>query len=285
MIYQTMYMSDNLQVKGYICIPTTFTQYQGISVGSYIEQSVAEISNIEILASPLSEELQEETAIQSNKLPLLIYCRGGIGKYGAVKLDWLRQFAARGHVVFAPAYRGNEGSQGRDEFGGRDVMDVLSAIAWLAKLPFIDTESIHILGFSRGSINAARAAVENPIISKLVLWSGISDMAQSYDERIDLRRMLKRVIGGTPGKYPERYLERSPFHFADRIQCPVLIVHGGQDEQVSVKHGIHMYERLLKLEKNACLHLYEEHGHHFPHDLHKSAVNRILDWLKQPTAP
>lgn len=282
MIYQVTYLSDDLQVKGYICMPENFTHYEGTPLGQYINQSVSDISEINILTPPLDIDEQDTPSIQKDKFPLLIYCRGGIGKHGAVKMDWLRQFAARGYVVFAPAYRGNEGSQGRDEFGGRDVLDVLTAMTWLSKLSFIDTDSINILGFSRGSINAARAAVENSVISRLILWSGISDMQLTYEERIDLRRMLKRVIGGTPTKYPERYLERSPLHFADKIQCPVLIVHGTLDEQVSVRHGLQMHERLLELNKDISLHLYENFGHHFPAAWHETAVSRIFDWLDKP---
>ncbi|UNK16544.1 prolyl oligopeptidase family serine peptidase [Paenibacillus sp. N3/727] len=282
MIYRLTYLSDDLQVKGYLCMPTNFTHYKGTPLKQYINQSVSDISGVEIIVSPLDIDGEGTSTLQKDKLPLLIYCRGGIGKYGAVKLDWLRQFAARGYAVFAPAYRGNEGSQGRDEFGGRDVMDVLSAMTWLSKLSFVDTESIYMLGFSRGSINAAKAAAETSAISKLILWSGVSDMMLTYEERIDLRRMLKRVIGGTPTKYPERYLERSPLHFADKIQCPVLIVHGTLDEQVSVRHGLQMYERLFETRKDVSLHLYEDLGHHFPAAWHETAVNRIFDWLDKP---
>ena len=35
----------------------------------------------------------------------------------------------------------------------------------------------------------------------MILWSGVSDLAQTYEERIDLRRMMKRVIGGTPSSF------------------------------------------------------------------------------------
>ncbi|GAE04957.1 S9 family peptidase [Paenibacillus sp. JCM 10914] len=45
------------------------------------------------------------------KLPLVIYCRGGIGRVGAVKFKWVEEFAAQGYAVFAPTYRGNEGAK------------------------------------------------------------------------------------------------------------------------------------------------------------------------------
>lgn len=37
--------------------------------------------------------------------------------------------------------------------------------------------------------------------ASFVSWGGVSDMFLTYEERKDLRRMMKRVIGGTPKKY------------------------------------------------------------------------------------
>ncbi len=45
-------------------------------------------------------------------------------------------------------------------------------------------------------------------------------MILTYEERHDLRRMMKRVIGGTPKKVPEEYKWRTPFDQVDKIQAP-----------------------------------------------------------------
>ena len=47
-------------------------------------------------------------------------------------------------------------AEGRDEFGGADTMDVISAIEWLSSISWIDNRRIHLLGFSRGAINLCR---------------------------------------------------------------------------------------------------------------------------------
>ena len=46
-------------------------------------------------------------------------------------------------------------------------------------------------------------AIECPTAASMVTWGGVSDMVLTYEERVDMRRMMKRVIGGTPTKYPE----------------------------------------------------------------------------------
>lgn len=61
--------------------------------------------------------------------PGLIYCRGGIRKVGMVRKRRIMSMAKRGFVVFAPFYRGNEGGEGREDFGGEDRFDVCHAVS------------------------------------------------------------------------------------------------------------------------------------------------------------
>lgn len=283
MIYHIDYVSEGLHVKGYLGLPPQLPR----SVAHKMSKAFNAIHGVTITGTlacslnldPVSHEPPKQVA--EPKLPLVLYCRGGIGRVGAVRLKWVEEFAAQGYAVFAPAYRGNEGSEGRDEFGGADTMDVISAIEWLSRISWINNSRIHLLGFSRGAINAAVAAAHSPHVSKMILWSGVSDLAQTYEERIDLRRMMKRVIGGTPTKFPERYLLRSPIHYADRIRCPVLLVHGTRDEQVLVEHSYRMLDKLQEQGHQPEAHLYEGLGHHFPPPQHAASINRMFDWLKK----
>lgn len=283
MIYHIDYVSEGLHVMGYLGLPPQLPR----SVAHEMSKAFNVIHGVTITGTlacslnldPVSHEPPKP--VIEPKLPLVLYCRGGIGRVGAVRLKWVEEFAAQGYAVFAPAYRGNEGSEGRDEFGGADTMDVISAIEWLSSISWIDNRRIHLLGFSRGAINAAVAAALSPHVSKMILWSGVSDLAQTYEERIDLRRMMKRVIGGTPAKVPEQYLLRSPIHYADRIRCPVLLVHGTRDEQVLVEHSYRMLDKLQEQGHQPEAHLYEGLGHHFPSPQHAAAINRMFDWLKR----
>lgn len=282
MIYHIDYVSEGLQVKGYLGLPPQLPRSSSHEMSKAVD-AIPGVTVTDTLACSLNQDNvpEESSGSTEPKLPLVLYCRGGIGRVGAVRLKWIEEFAAQGYAVFAPAYRGNEGSEGRDEFGGADTMDVISAIEWLSRISWIDNNRIHLLGFSRGAINAAVAASLSPHVSKLILWSGVSDLAQTYEERIDLRRMMKRIIGGTPTKFPERYLLRSPIHYADRIRCPVLIVHGTQDEQVQVEHSYRMLDKLQEQGHQPEAHLYEGLGHHFPPPQHAAAINRMFDWLRK----
>ncbi|MFN7250460.1 MAG: alpha/beta hydrolase family protein [Anaerobacillus sp.] len=270
MIFKVTYLSNGLKVKGYLGVPNNFKVSKEEIAGLFGNLPVCEVAK-----SIVSNQIK----IRQSHLPALIYCRGGIGHFGRVKPSWVEAFANHGYIVFAPCYRGHEGGEGQDRFGGADCEDVHAAFRLIESFPFVDKEKISIMGFSRGSINATRTAIEMPSTNKLILWGGVSSLSQTYEERVDLRRMLKRVIGGTPTKIPLAYQERSPIDLASRIRCPVLIMHGQADTQVSVRHGLSMYERLRILSKKTSLHLYEGYGHHLPYVIHNEAINRMFSWI------
>ncbi|MDR9854486.1 prolyl oligopeptidase family serine peptidase [Paenibacillus sp. VCA1] len=280
MMIHLTYRSGEYQVKGYLSLPYGYkvepemleAHVRNIYGGERLPMTVI-ANNVE----------RERLDIHERKWPVLIYCRGGIGRVGQVKTEWLERFSRSGFIVFAPVYRGTQGGEGRDEFGGADMEDVPAACRLLESLPFVDRNRIAAMGFSRGSINAAYAAAETGYISQLVLWGGVSDLAKTYEERVDLRRMLKRVVGN-PNKSPLAYETRSPINMAKRIRCPVLIIHGSEDEQVHPGHGLRMYERLKELGKDAELHWYEGYGHHLPYETHMMAIKRMFDWIRKHQA-
>ncbi|WP_438350404.1 alpha/beta hydrolase family protein [Paenibacillus sp. FA6] len=278
MIFHITYLSDGLKVKGYLSLPHGY-DLPTSELESFIAQSYGSMKlPVTELASSIHPALQD---LRSRQWPVLIYCRGGVGKVGRVKTDWLEQFSNYGHIIFAPTYRGNEGGDGRDEFGGSDQEDVLSAYRLLEGLPFVDENRISVMGFSRGSINATHTATQIPKVHKLIHWGGVSDLTQTYEERVDLRKMLKRVVGGSPNKIPESYQLRSPIFMADKIQCPVLIMHGTQDTQVDFSHGLNMYNKLVEAGVPTEFHPYDGHDHHLPLDTHLVAIKRMFQWIEQ----
>jgi len=217
----------------------------------------------------------------TGRWPALVYCRGGIGRVGMVKKDWLHVFCAQGFVVFAPAYRGNEGGEGRDEFGGADCEDARAAVRLLRRLAFVRPDRVSLLGFSRGAVNAFRTAILEPGVHRLIQWGGVSDLSATYAERIDLRRMLRRVLHGTPTKAPAAYEIRSAVAHAAAIPCPTLIVHGTRDVQVNLSHAEKLYDALCVAARPVDRHIYEGYGHHLPEPVFTAAVERFSEWLTE----
>ncbi|WP_110000961.1 alpha/beta hydrolase family protein [Paenibacillus taichungensis] len=287
------YASDALRVKGYLCLPDgcflpAFSPLENTHSSSAFQGFTVtqESMQMQQLASRYPPVEQHTMDGIGARWPVLIYCRGGLGNYGGVNTAWLEQFVHKGYIVFAPSYRGNEGGEGRDEYGGRDAEDVHAAYRLVQEWPCADTKRISIMGFSRGAINAVHTATtynEGPQqVHKLVLWSGVADVERTYHERTDLRRTLKRVLGGSPRSVPEAYLARSPLSKAHKLHCPVLIMHGTSDTQVNYSHGTRMYHWLKRRGANVTFHAYGGQDHRFQERMHEAAVNNMFDWLAAP---
>ena len=106
-------------------------------------------------------------------------------------------------------------------------------------------------------------------------------MALTYEERIDMRRMMKRVIGGSPYKYPENYKVRTPLHRLQDINCPVLIIHGSQDKNVSLRHSILLEEGLKKHGRMVESWYFSEYTHYFPPCVNRQTVKKLSLWMKE----
>ncbi|WP_240344077.1 prolyl oligopeptidase family serine peptidase [Paenibacillus sp. SYP-B3998] len=213
-----------------------------------------------------------------NPRPAVIYCRGGIRRVGMVRKRRIVSMAQRGYVVFAPFYRGNEGGEGREDFGGEDRYDVFHAIPLVQSLDEVLPGPVSLIGFSRGAVMAMLAAKECSGVGPVVVWSGVSDMLATYEERVDMRRMLKRVVGH-PKKQIDAYLQRSPIHWVDQVESPIFIIHGTQDTQVHVEHAKKLGTALERAGKDYTMVLYEGLDHRFPKKEDEKALDTMFLWL------
>jgi dipeptidyl aminopeptidase/acylaminoacyl peptidase len=210
-----------------------------------------------------------------------LYLRGGIKNVGKVRVGRIIQFASEGFVVIAPFYRGNQGGEGNEDFAGEDRQDAICAMEILRQHPKVNSRRIHVFGFSRGGVMALFTGILDESVKSLVCWGGVSDMTLTYDERLDLRRMMKRVIGGTPNKVPEEYKKRTPLYFLHNLQAPVLIIHGKNDQNVSIDHAYRLEKRLQDLNKSVESWYFDEYTHYFPPKINRKVVQDLTSWMKK----
>lgn len=209
----------------------------------------------------------------------VLYLRGGIQSIGMVRPARIAEIASQGFVVFAPYYRGNRGGEGKDEFGGKDVYDVLHGITLLKNYCLRDR--VHLFAFSRGGIMALWAAILRDDLTSVVTWGGVSSLRLTYKERTDMRRMMKRVIGGTPTKIPDVYDQRSAIRRSSEINIPVLIIHGALDDNVKITHA-HLLEKSLKGHgKRVETWYYPDLTHFFPGILNHEVLVKALNWMRE----
>lgn len=212
----------------------------------------------------------------------MLYLRGGLQFVGMVRAARIAQFAQQGFAVFAPYYRGNRGGEGRDEFAGDDRYDAVYAVDVLKKLA--DVENVHVYGFSRGGVMALWTAIIRNDIASVVTWAGVSDVTNIYWERLDMRRALKRIIGGTPNKMTDSYHERTPLFSLHNINAPVLIIHGTADEHVPIAHAYLLERSMRLLGKRVETWYTEAYTHHYPPADNRQTVRNLCHWMKKASS-
>ncbi|WP_375162286.1 alpha/beta hydrolase family protein [Staphylococcus hyicus] len=207
---------------------------------------------------------------------IIIYLRGGKGQVGRVRLARLLQFIQPHTLVFAPYYRGNNGSEGRDEFAGKDLNDV-EIVASILKAQFPEA-FIHIIGFSRGGIQGLLTFQHIPVHS-FIIWGGVSDLRLMFEERVDLRGMLKRMIGH-PSQNIAAYEARNALKTLHKESPPILIIHGHKDKQVGIRHARVLTARFKYVGASFDTYYQMDEGHVPRPNAMQEVLSYIQRWMK-----
>ena len=176
---------------------------------------------------------------------------------------------AAGFAVLDVDFRGSTGygrafrMANHDEWGHADVHDVIDAARWAADQPWADGR-LAIYGGSYGGYMVLCALVEEPSMWRAgVDLYGDSEIAESYRHgdrlgRLDLHKMM-----GSPddAARAEVYRRGSPVYRAERIEAPVLLIHGRKDKRVVPLMTERMVEALEIEGKRHEVHWYDEEGH------------------------
>lgn len=222
----------------------------------------------------LSDELKVRGYVaypkdSSQKYPCIIWNRGGIGNAGKIDSFNARgifgQLASWGYVVFASQYRGNDGGEGKDEFGGEDINDVLNLISISDEFEMTDSSIWGIEGWSRGGMMTYLALTKKDIFRAAIVTGGIANLRCNADES----PFMKKLYQATMGKYDSeefqnKCINRSVINFAEKLNktTPLLMMHGTKDNRVLPHDTIDLSMKLLDLGIKFRLVMFEE-GDHF----------------------
>lgn len=147
--------------------------------------------------------------------PAIIYNRGGNRDFGALDLPSLLDLSGlveHGYVVVASQYRGVDGGDGQEEFGGADVDDVLNLLPLLGRQRDVDTTRIGMMGWSRGGMMTYLALARTDRIVAAAVGAGLADLVESAKARPDLAQevyaeLMPKLRGGKrsqPARIPRR---------------------------------------------------------------------------------
>lgn len=231
------YLSDGLKVKGYLAYP--------------------------------------HRILKGNKIPLIIWNRGGYKENGAIDSFTARgmfgQIASWGYAVLASQYRGNDGGEGEEELGGKDVNDIKNLFPVAEELQFIDTNTAGVEGWSRGGMMTFILLKEMHNFKCAVLSGAISNLKSITGSEKDVNRNYEKIVGND---FEKKIKERSAINFTNSLpDIPYLLMHGSADNTVPVEQTIELAKKFSAEGKNYRLVIFEEGDHYLKN--HRKEVDRL----------
>jgi len=229
-------------------------------------------------------------ATSDKRLPVIIFNRGGRGEFGQIGSSpiwspWDRfgfhKFVSSGFVVIASQYRGNDGGEGKEDFGGFDVHDVLNLIPLVRGLSYADSNNIFLMGVSRGGMMTYLALKEGIDVRAAATIGGVADLLTLVNERPEMRTGLMDVVPGLTLQNDLPLRERSAVYWAERIKVPVLIMAGGSDWRVNpLTNALSLATKLQALHARYELVVYEDDDHGLTLN-RADSDEKIVSWFKQ----
>lgn len=214
-------------------------------------------------------------AKENEKLAAIIFPHGGPMARDYAGFDyWAELFANRGYVVFQPNFRGSSGygyefEMASIEGWGQAMQDDLQdASNWLIKQNIVDPKKVCIAGASYGGYAALIAAVKHGESFKCAAsFAGVSDLARIVR---DARHFTnKKIVRKQLGTNSDKLDGASPINFANKINIPILLVHGTDDKVVPVKHSREMADELKSYDKDVRYVEIEDANHHLSVQAHR----------------
>lgn len=223
--------------------------------------------------------------------PIIIYNRGGNSGYGSWNFGLLMRdlmpLASKGYLVVASNYRGKHNGRlnndvviNEDEFGGRDVNDVVSLLDQVDDLKWVDKKSITMIGVSRGGMQTWLSAKQMPEVKNIIIISGATDLESELIFRPEMENVYKNTIPNYAIDGPSALNSRSVINFIQELnpKINVMIVHGKKDEKVSVRSAYKAIEILKKHGIKNHIMIFPERGHDLTSDK-KYIYDRIDDFI------
>ncbi|WP_103070704.1 alpha/beta hydrolase family protein [Aquimarina sediminis] len=204
-VYDITYLSDNLKVKGFLITPK--------KEGNY---------------------------------PCVIFNRGGNREHGVftnkiIPKTGLVELAHQGFVVIGSHYRGNAGGEGQEEFGGKDINDVLNLIPALEEIYTADTKNIGMYGWSRGGMMTYQALTKTNAIKAAAVGGALSDAFECIKDRPKMEsRVFSELIPNYSQNRQEELEKRSAVYWVEKFpkNVPILLMHGNSDGKVKPSQSL-----------------------------------------------
>jgi dipeptidyl aminopeptidase/acylaminoacyl peptidase len=200
------------------------------------------------------------------KLPVILALHGGNRNEAKWKPDsasGMARLVAAGFIVVGVQYRGVDGGEGQEQFGGDDVHDVVNAVTLARELPEADTRNVFLMGASRGGMMVYLALRDGAKVNAAATISGLIDLELEAKRHPDWEAQNWRpLIPNYDRDRAAALAQRSGVLVAKTVDLPpMLILHGTADWRVDPRDSYEAAEALQARERPYELHVFEGDVH------------------------
>lgn len=233
--------------------------------------------------------------VDGQRYPLIVSVYGGalqsnsINQFGVegAGVGNMQLFATRGYAVLLPDAPIDPA---RHAPMSEIAKAVLPGVMKAVDIGVADPERLGVMGYSFGGYSTLALLVQSTMFKAAIAGAGVSDMIVAYSEMrsdgsaasVGWTEQGQGDMGGSPWEVRARYLENSPFFYLDRVQTPVLLVHGTLDAAVSVANADQTFVALRRLGREVEYARYEGEGHPVTQWGYANRVDylqRMLNWF------
>jgi dipeptidyl aminopeptidase/acylaminoacyl peptidase len=233
------------------------------------------------------------------RYPLVVVVYGGerlsdgfnrFGSWAAGTLN-MQLLATRGYAILLPDSPQHPGTAMLDL-----AKTVLPGVNKVVEMGIADPDRLGVMGQSNGGYSTLALIVQTKRFKAAIDIDGMGDVLSDYGSMgkdgtaygIGVLEHGQDAMGGTPWEFRERYIENSPFLYLDRVETPLLIVHGEADTTVPPSQSDEIFVGLRRLGKEVEYAKYEGEGHsplYWTYAHQVDFVNRMIVWFNKYLKP
>lgn len=208
----------------------------------------------------------------SRKYPMIVNYYGGCSPTGRTfESRYPHQlYAAQGYVVYVVQPSGATGFG--QEFAARHVNtwgqggaeDIIEGVlTFCAEHPFVDPQRIGCIGASFGGFMSQYLITQTDLFAAAISHAGISDITSYWGEGYwGYSYCEVSTAHNYPWNAQKMIVEQSPLFNAEKVNTPILFLHGMADTNVPVGESIQMFTALKLLGKDTAFVAVKDQDHH-----------------------
>ena len=227
----------------------------------------------------------------SSTYPMVLDIHGGPSGVFTDAFNPIQQvLTSQGYVVLAVNPRGSS-TYGMDflktvhgDWGGEDYLDIMAAVDEMSEKPYIDADRLGITGYSYGGYMSGWIIGHDTRFKAAVLGAPVTSLTSMYGTSDIGVRFLEVQTGGPRHSNTHLYSRHSPLTYVDKVETPVLLLHGEADNRCPIEQSEQYFVALLRLGKEAEFVRFPDCSHSMMRSAHPRMkaeyLARMLDWFQ-----